>query len=134
MEITTYSCGSCALASISMISDAGSAEHAMELICQQNFPAGRLMPTAKFRRLAPFYVWVAGPEIPGKGHSKAWVKYGTEFAAYIQEHGLGQVATLGPRINEKYHPDTTCQTWIWAPDDEAVWNWHQALKEKQNAK
>jgi hypothetical protein len=78
--------------------------------------------------LTCFYAFVAGPEVPatapgGSHHSKAWVKYGTEFAEFIRENKLGEVVTVGPKPNKKHHPKSTAQAWLWSPDQSAVEAW-----------
>ena len=75
-----------------------------------------------------FYSFSAGPEVPrgtpgSSGHSKKWVRYGTELAAYIQENKLGEIATIGPRENKRYHPGCNCQVWLWHPDKDALFHW-----------
>jgi hypothetical protein len=79
--------------------------------------------TKMYNTLYTFYVFIAGPEEPGHGHSKAWVRYGTEFAKWLKNNGLGEVTTLGPKLNAKFHPTTTAQIWIWSPNQQAVENW-----------
>ena len=133
MEISSYCCNSCALSSISMLSSAGSAVKALHEFCAQELGNAKY---GAFCLAAPFYVFVAGPEVkagqPGSSHHSAqWVKYGTEFAQYILDNDLGEIATTPAKLNLKYHPDTKCQAWIWSPNQENLekwWKQQQATK------
>lgn len=126
MTISTYKCQSCACADISSLGSHSGPVDAMRYFCNHEMRNPYGYGGRSFNKLAPFYVFVAGPEIPGKGHSsKSWVRYGTEFAEFIQNEGLGIVVSPGPKINHKYHPDTTCQTWVWSPDQEAMEKWYK---------
>lgn len=118
----TYITG-CAAQAISNLGGHSDPAEAMKYFCTQQIDATSRFGVDFSGSLNSFYVFVAGPEVPGKSHSKAWVKYGTEFAQFIVNNKLGTVQTLGPKINMKFHPDTTCQIWIWSPDDKAVFNW-----------
>jgi hypothetical protein len=119
MEIGTYVCGSCAATGISSLSIHSGAEEAMKEFCRKS-----LKPLNN--PLYAFYVFVAGPEVPGHGHSsRSWPRYGTEFAKYIKDNKLGTVRTLGPKINVKFHPTTKCQIWIWSPNQENIIAWWQ---------
>lgn len=133
LSMSTYFAGSCACAAISSLSTQTDAYDAMYTFCKQNL--GIKGSASKYGGIVRSYsklpaniAFVAGPEIPGKGHSSrtGWWKYGTEFAAFIEENKLGKVATPGPIINHAYHPDTTCQVWIWQPDQAAVEAWWDA--------
>lgn len=125
MNTNTYLCGSCAGAGISDLGSHTDALDAMLNFCNQELGLGKCL-------LAPFYVFIAGPEKSGSGHSKRWVKYGTEFAAYIAENNLGVVVSPGAKLNLKYHADTTCQTWVWSPDQKAMEAWYQEHKVKKD--
>jgi hypothetical protein len=89
--------------------------------------------------LTAFYVFCAGPEVKstekgGTGHSKDhWPRYGTEFAQYILDNGLGLVATLPAKHNDKHHAESTAQTWLWSPDQQGVEKWWTALQERDAA-
>lgn len=129
MEIGTYLCGSCAASGISNLSGSGSPLKAMQDFCKMELGAknGKFGPVS-YGKLAAFYVFVAGPEVklgqPGSSHhSKPWTKYGTEFAAFIEENNLGTVATLGQKLNLKHHASTTCQVWLWSPDQKRMEEW-----------
>jgi len=132
-------CGSCAGQSISNLGSHKDPVDAMVAFCKNQLliggsgytPFGTQSKNPGFTLLCPHFVWIAGPEVPGKGHSSPskWYAYGTEFAAYIEKYGLGKVATTGPIINYKYHPDTTCQIWIWTPDQKAMEAWYTAWKD-----
>ena len=129
MIIGTYFAGACTTCGIQELGMSLNAFDAMVTFCKQE-----LLGASKFgkdgplyQKLTAFYVFTAGPEEPGHGHSKRWVKYGTEFAAYIQEHNLGMIVTCPPKLNDKYHPDTTCQTWLWSPDQEALQGWWETV-------
>ena len=129
MDVTTYTCSSCALASIIGVGYCQNPEDALRDFCLLVWP-NSVSPFASGGKsqLAPFYIFVAGPEVSkehpnGSHHSKAWVRYGTEFAQYLVTHKLGTVVTTGARFNKAHHPDTTCQVWIWAPNHYAVVEW-----------
>ena len=128
MNITSYLVSSCAASAIADLGRHTDAVDAMMTFCSKEF--GNFSFNSKF--LAPHYAFVAGPEISGKGHSKRWVKYGTEFAQLIKDNNLGTVVTCGPITNYKFHPDTTCQMWIWQPDTKAVEAWWKAQQAKKN--
>lgn len=133
MTISVYTCGSCALSTISNLGTHTDALAAMVAFCKLEMP-----PTLSFKTvskngeciLAPFYVYVAGPEVAGHGHSKAWVRYASEFTQFILDNHLGTVVTNGPKQNQKHHPDTTCQTWVWSPDQKAMEQWWQGYKKR----
>jgi len=128
-------CDSCAGQSITNLSYHKGPEEALLAFCQSQlvfrngYEWGKTSESPRFTLLVPYYSWMAGPEVSGKGHSSSvgWWAYGTEFAAYIRKHRLGRVSTLGPKINKKYHPDTTCQVWIWSPDQAAVEKWYTKI-------
>lgn len=132
MQVQSYFSGSCAVSGILDLGNHKNALAAMKAFCVKELAgAGRYVSSkASFPMLTPYYVFVAGPEVSGKDHSKNWVKYGTEFAAYIAENGLGDVATVGPKKNLRYHPDTTCQVWAWSPNQKAVEKWWTEHKNK----
>lgn len=129
MFVREYACGSCAIAEISGLGDHKNATEAMVSFC--NHALGK--PDGKFLKqpnkvTTIYYLFVAGPEVPstdpgGSHHSKAWVKYGTEFAQFILDNDLGDIATLPPRLNLKHHPKTTAQAWLWTPNQEAIEKW-----------
>lgn len=133
MSVTDYVGGSCAAASISNL---GAHKNAFDATVEL-FKATLGMPSAnrygtsdapKFKLMNSHYIFIAGPEAkPGEGgrshHSKAWVSYGTEFAQYLLDHRLGTVATAGQILNAKYHPTTTCQVWIFQPNQNACEQW-----------
>lgn len=126
---TYWVCGSCACGCIAQLSSEKNAESAMMSFVRSAIHATR----TKFKRSAgnytnPYahYVFVAGPERPNTGDRGYWSDYGTSFAAYIQEHKLGNVVTLPPVRNAKWHPGTTCQVWLWQPDKEALVKWFEA--------
>ena len=131
MDISTYVAGACTTAGIASLGSCKDSLHAMLTFCRKE-----LIPDSRYHRksdpayikLAPFYVFTCGPEEKGHGHSKEWVKYGTEFAAYIKDNDLGEIVTCGPKLNAKYHPRTTCQTWLWSPDQKAVEAWWEVHK------
>lgn len=128
LAVNNYVCNSCAVSSISNV---GSCENAVDVMRQ--FCLHELGGKTEFRdgynKLVCFYVFCAGPEVPSgqKGsshHSKDhWPKYGTEFAQFIVDNGLGEVQTLGPKRNLKHHAATTAQVWIWSPNQKAVETW-----------
>lgn len=140
MSISEYVAGSCAVAGISDLGRHTGATAAMIDFCKSQLGAGRTKFSKADKRTYPtlttFYVFCAGPEEPGHGHSKKWVRYGTEFAAFIKKHKLGEVVTVGPKPNAKYHATTTAQVWLWSPDQKAVETWWTKYqdKKKQEAK
>jgi hypothetical protein len=128
MNVSTYVCSSCAVASIA---DIGSHKDPVGVLIA--FCKGELGVKDVYRKqygiLTNFYVFCAGPEVKstekgGSGHSKNhWPRYGTEFAAYLVENELGEVVTLGPKLNAKHHSTSTAQVWVWSPDQKAVEKW-----------
>lgn len=125
MDIQTYVCGACTTASISNLGLERNAERAMLTFCMKVMgKRGGRFGTGGFGPLESFYVYTAGPEESGHGHSKKWVKYGTEFADLIRKEKLGRIVTCGAKLNKKYHPDTTCQTWLWSPIQERLEKWY----------
>lgn len=134
MNIRTYLHASCASSAIEDLGAHRDALDAMSYFCKNEL--GTLGGyIKKYGKLACFYSFVAGPEVPGKGHSKPWVKYGTEFAQFIVDNKLGEIATLGPKKNSKHHSDTTAQVWMWSPNQESIeaW-WSETLKGMNNGK
>lgn len=131
MTTSTYICGSCAAAGIHDLGLCGNAENAMVEFCKRELIPGvnSFSPyrPGVYTTVAAFYIFVAGPEEPGHGHSKPWVKYGTEFADYIASQQLGGITTLPAKLNSKYHPNTTCQVWLWSPDQQALQTWWENL-------
>ena len=130
MHITTYVAGSCAGSFIQGLGSNANALAAMQRFCSLELTSGESAfgRPAKYQPLAAFYIFIAGPEVaagqPGSSHhSKAWVRYGTEFAEFIKTHDLGEVVTLGPKLNLKHHASTTCQIWMWNPIQEVLAKW-----------
>ncbi len=77
MNISTYVCGACTTASIAQLGLEKNAKSAMitflksQLVGQRS----RYDPAEKgYNLLESFYVYTAGPEEPGHGHSQSWVK------------------------------------------------------------
>jgi hypothetical protein len=133
LDISTYVAASCTTSSIAGLGLMINPRNALRDLCMKELvmvegPYSR--SSSKYRILVPFYVFTAGPEVPGFGHSKPWVRYGTEFAAYLREHNLGEVAT----VNMKHHPKTTCQVWIWSPDQKAVEKWWEEIGNKPSSR
>lgn len=129
MEIATYVCSACTTASIASLGFEKDAKSAMKTFCTKVLmPAPNRYASGSekkwgYSQIEAFYIYTAGPEESGHGHSKVWVKYGTEFTQYIIDNELGPVMSPGPIINYKYHSDTTCQTWLWRPDRDALIKW-----------
>jgi hypothetical protein len=127
MNVKPYYNNSCAVSAIEGLGDCRNAVQAMQFFCRTEL--GVLGSFIKnYGQLACFYTFCAGPEVPssapgGSHHSKAWVRYGTEFAAFITTHELGEVVTVGPKKNLKHHPKSTAQLWTWSPDREALIAW-----------
>lgn len=136
MKITTYQpCYSCAISGIDYLGSCADAVDAMRQFCKTELGAGFHRYDTKsdvktYNTLMSWYVFVAGPEEAGHGHSKNWVKYGTEFAAYIKKHRLGKVATCPPVLNKKFHANTTCQTWVWCPNQKHLETWWTQQQEQ----
>lgn len=131
MEINTYVCGSCAGTGISNLGHHKNAVDAMSDFCRKvGLTTSRYSSAGTiFNKMPPFFVFIAGPEEPGHRHSKSWVRYGTEFAEFIRENDLGDITTLPARLNLAYHPDTTCQVWLWGPDQEKIQAWWRQQKQ-----
>jgi hypothetical protein len=125
---------SCALSVIDRLGSHENATDAMLAFCVSELSKipNRWESSAKkkrdFRLLTNFYVFSAGPEedrLPG------WERYGSSFAMFIIQNDLGNLATTGPKINEKYHPKTTAQSWIWSPDQKRMEHWYTVNKPKE---
>ena len=130
MNITAYFISSCAVSSISNLGNHKNAKEAMISFCSQELPMSSY--SRVFPKLTSNYVFCAGPEVAvgKKGsshHSKEWVRYGSEFAEFIVENDLGKIATPGPILNFKHHRETTCQVWVWQPDQEAMEKWWRGI-------
>lgn len=133
MNVVGWVGNSCSTGPIAGLGTMPDAYHAMLKFCcielaRRNYYEG--YDQTNFRPTHTFYTFSAGPEEPGHGESKTWVKYGTEFAQFILDNKLGDVATLGPHKNVRYHPNTTCQLWIWRPDRAALIEWFKPLISK----
>jgi hypothetical protein len=122
MRVDTYLCGSCAVNGIVDLGTQASAVEAMKTFCRLQL-GNKSGFTKAYMTLINVYAFCAGPEESGHGHSKPWVRYGTEFAAYIKQCGLGDVATIPAKKNLRYHPNTTAQVWIWSPNQKAMEEW-----------
>ena len=127
MTISTYFGGSCAAGAITNLGEHKNGLHAMKEFCTTNLGFKSVF-TKEYSKLLNFYVFIAGPEVPlgqpgSSHHSKEWVKYGTEFALFIKENELGELATVGPKPNAKYHKTTTAQIWLWSPNQAAMEAW-----------
>jgi ribosomal protein S27AE len=121
--------GSCAAHSIDNLGSMTDAESAMVSFYKSQIGTkGKWSVDSNI--LACHYIFIAGPEVKGKGHSKEWVKYGTEFAAFIRAHKLGRLVTLPKVVNKRYHPDTNCQVWLWQPDQKALEAWWKDLSKE----
>lgn len=131
MTVTGWVCNSCACLGIQSLGSETDAKSAMLAFCKTQLVAAATLygkPDSLYVTPNSFYVFVAGPEVPGYSHSKKWLKYGTEFATFIETNGLGPVVSPGQTINMKHHPSekTTCQTWVWMPDKAALIKWWEA--------
>ena len=122
MNTSGWACNSCACYEIDGLSNHRSGEDAILAFCKQQLgtptiTASKFKSQLKFTNVVPaHYVFTAGPETSNK--------YGSNLAKYIEEHALGAVVTLPPRLNLKHHPATTCQVWLWAPDQKALEAWY----------
>lgn len=72
--------------------------------------------------LASHYIFTAGPE-DKNSHAIYAKNYGSGFATLIRKNKLGKIMTIKKVLNTKYHPNTTCQAWLWQPDPQAIFNW-----------
>lgn len=125
-------CGSCACGCISNLSSERGPEQAMLSFVRKALGATR----TKFQKgpvnySHPYshYVFVAGPE-QKRTESGYWSDYGSSFASYIRKNKLGRVVTLPSVLNTKWHPQTTCQVWLWQPDKQALINWFEKAIEE----
>lgn len=134
MNIATYICSSCAVASIADLGSHKNALDAMTTFCRSQLGVRDGSFIMNYSKVVNTYIFCAGPEEPGHGHSKNWVKYGTEFAEFIRTNDLGSIVTTGAAKNLKHHPDTTCQTWAWSPDQKKLEAWWTAELEKSKPK
>jgi hypothetical protein len=149
MTVKDYVSGSCAGGEIISLSTQKDAKDAMRCFCRAVLGA-RGGPTTglyrsssqpKYNCTASHYVFIAGAEKDSDGGKtqKAWPNYGSDFAQYILDEKLGLIATLPKTRNRKYHPETTCQIWIWQPDQLALEKWwdgesaHEIAEEKKKA-
>lgn len=136
LGVGTYLCSSCAGSGISGLGSFDNPKEAMLAFCISELGSSTGFTAQHFALLTPFYVFIAGPEVPrdhpnGSHHSKLWVKYGTEFAAFIIENGLGEIATTPAKFNLKFHPTSTCQVWLWSPDQDAMVKWYKKALKKE---
>lgn len=128
--------GSCALGSIERFGDLKGIGEVLKQFCKETL-GEKCSYAPNYSKLQCFYVFTAGPEVPstapgGSHHSKNhWPKYGTELAAYIVDNKLGEIATLGPKKNEKFHSTSTAQVWIWSPDQKAMESWWDKYQKGQ---
>jgi hypothetical protein len=129
MKIGEWVAGSCAAYAIQNLGSHKNALQAMHAFCKQTLGRGEesRYGVKTFEDIATHYIFIAGPEEGNKGHSKKWIKYGTEFAQFILDHQLGTVTTLPAKVNLKHHPDTTCQVWLWQPNQSALEGWYADL-------
>lgn len=127
---TSWAGDSCAVYAIHNLGQCGpDAKSAMKTFCDSqmvNPESGFKKGGPTFKTLACFYLFIAGPEVPGKCWTKSWMQYGTEFSAFIEENKLGTLVKIGPKINKKHHPDTDAKAWLWSPDDDALKTWYLA--------
>lgn len=132
LSITGWLCDSCACVGLQDLGMEKDAKSAMLRFCSLQLTSyvTRYGGTNKneYNKLEAFYIFVAGPEESGSYHSKKWTKYGTEFAAFITENKLGTVVSPGKTKNLKHHPSTTCQTWVWMPDQPNLIKWWETNK------
>src|SRR4051812_10762437 len=88
MGLQTYFAQSCAASGITNLGQHRDAVHAMRNFCSSELGVIDNAYVRKYSKLAAFYIFVAGPEVPfdhpnGSHHSKPWVRYGSDFAEYI---------------------------------------------------
>lgn len=132
MTITAWVANSCACVAIQDLGKRKDPLDAMHKFCELELVVKGWGAKAKptLQKVFSFYVFISGPEKGGEIHSKAWVKYGTEFAAYIKDNNLGTVATLDRKPNFKHHGTTDCQVWLWSPDQTALETWWKEVGSK----
>ena len=124
MNATNWA-GSCACYIISGLYGDANPKDSMRAFCRIALRSGGDFGSAKFSIVAANYVFTAGPEAkPTKAHPYA--NYATSFANFIKVNKLGVVRTPGKVLNKKHHPKTTCQTWVWKPDQKALEAWWEA--------
>jgi hypothetical protein len=135
MELKTYFGGSCAVSAIQNLGSHKNAEDALKSFCslELGIKDPVFNPSGAYSKLACFYVFSAGPEVPkdhpnGSHHSKDWTRYGTEFAQFITDNSLGEIVTVGPKFNVKHHPKTTAQVWLWNPNQTTLEAWWDAYQ------
>lgn len=132
----SWVCGACTTAQIHDVGEETDAPTAMLRFCEQALKAEELrynLP-CDYKKLFCFYVFTSGPDEPGFGHSKTWAKYGSEFAEYIKRKKLGKIVTPGRTVNYRFHATTTCQTWVWMPDRDALIKWYKRAQRRLNGK
>ena len=127
MTFAGWVSNSCAANSIVNLGDHTDPINAMISFCSLQLGTNNGF-VKSYQPLFSYYIFIAGPEVPlgekgGGYHSKPWVKYGTEFAEFIKTNNLGEIATLPPRLNVKFHPTTTAQVWLWAPNQKNLEVW-----------
>jgi hypothetical protein len=138
MRVSTFVAGSCAVAAISDIGSHRNPVDILQAFCSHELGIKDAY-TTKYSALTNFYLFCAGPEVKstekgGSHHSKNhWPRYGTEFAAYLVENGLGEVASVGPKLNLKHHKETTAQAWLWSPNQKALEKWWNANQKEKPA-
>lgn len=86
------------------------------------------------------YIFCSGPEGFQEEQAKRWPSrseaentysyYAIPFAAYIKKYRLGHVATVPRCLNTKFHPTTTCQVWVWQPNQKNLERWYERHVEK----
>jgi hypothetical protein len=136
MTINTYVCGSCAVASIANVGEHHNPKEVLKIFCGQTLGVKSSFKPS-YSKLQCFYIFCAGPEVKssepgGSHHSKNhWPRYGTEFAQYLIEHKLGEIVTVGPKVNLRHHPSTTAQLWAWSPDQKALETWWEAEQDQK---
>jgi hypothetical protein len=57
--------------------------------------------------------------------------YGTQFAKFIEENGLGEVWGSSIRKNEAFHASHWNQVWIWTPDRAKILTWWSKQEESK---
>lgn len=138
MVVDTYVCGSCAVGGIKNLGEHKNPVDALVTFCKNQLGIKDQF-TGIYSKLICYYIFCAGPEVKsdepgGSHHSKNhWPKYATEFAQFIKDNELGEIVTLGPKLNIKHHKKSTAQVWAWSPNQERMEAWWDTYQNKGRA-
>ena len=137
MYLNNTSC--CAVDEIDGLAHAGTPRQAMQDFCERLHINRPYEPerdyNGQFRssydyydraetKPAAFYIFT-GVEKVDEGGNRVATGYGSKFAAYIKEQGLGSVTESVARKNRVNHPDHTVKVWVWAPSEQGLKEWYK---------